>query len=134
MKKTTLAFLVDDDPVDQKFFQMAFSRLTTQVNCEFADNGPEALELLAHNQNFKPDFIFLDINMPLIDGLECLREMRSLEKLKHLPIYMYSTSTDEHITKSCMLLGATGVIKKVPSVNALKEVLNEIVFKKKNNL
>jgi CheY-like chemotaxis protein len=133
MKKKLVAFLIDDDPTDQKFFQMAVSRISTVVDCEFADNGSEALYSLHYSESLEPDFIFLDINMPLLDGIECLREMRKMKKLEHLPIYMYSTSADETITENCMTLGATGFIKKVASVNALKEALSEVLFVQKEN-
>ncbi len=102
------------------------------IRCEFAYGAVEAIEMLK-NEHFKPDFIFLDINMPIMNGMECLRCLRKMDNLQHTPIYMYSTSADEYIVSSCLLLGATGVIKKVPGVKALKEVLGQIFFKQKAN-
>ncbi|PWU04379.1 MAG: response regulator [Bacteroidetes bacterium] len=133
MKEMYLAFLVDDDPDDHKFFKMAVSRLAVPVRCEFAYGGVEAIEMLKNISYFNPDIIFLDINMPIMNGMECLRTMRKMEKLVNTPIYMYSTSADIYITTSCLTLGATGTIKKVPSVKLLKEMLGEIFLKQKVN-
>jgi CheY-like chemotaxis protein len=133
MNEALLAFLVDDDPDDQKFFRMAVSRLEAPVICRFADSGAEALTMLNDHSTFKPDFIFLDINMPVMNGMECLREMRKLQKLQGTPIYMYSTSADEVITNGCITLGATGVIRKIPSVAGFKTVLSDILLKEKVN-
>ncbi|PWT70626.1 MAG: hypothetical protein C5B59_19650 [Bacteroidetes bacterium] len=95
-----LSFLVDDDADDHNFFQKAVSRMLIPLRCEFAFGRLEAIGMLKGNPNFRPDFIFLDINMPIMNGLECLREMRKMEKLENTPIYMYSTSATMILRKA----------------------------------
>src|ERR1700758_2081341 len=91
MSKSILFFLVDDDADDREIFTMA-ARCIRKTECITAKNGEEALEFLKKNEEFVPDFIFLDLNMPKVDGKECLVEMRKIERLKQVPIYIYSTS------------------------------------------
>jgi CheY-like chemotaxis protein len=131
MEKKLVAFLVDDDLDDQKFFQLAASRITDHLDCKFADSAAHAIDMLNSNEDFNPDFIFLDINMPLTHGIECLRLLRKMERLVKVPIYMYSTSSSEDISRTSFMLGATDVIQKVPSVKRLKEMLSEIYYRQK---
>jgi CheY-like chemotaxis protein len=124
-----LAFLIEDDLDDQKFFQIALSRLEKYVRFAIADSGAQALEKL-RDTTFTPNFIFIDINMPIMNGVKCLREIRKIGRLNLIPIYMYSISADPTITDSCILLGATGSIKKTTKIDILKEVLRGIFQQK----
>lgn len=125
MNKRISVFLIDDDYDDQKFFHMAAKRIHGAVYCEFADDGLKALKKLSGSK-FKPEIIFIDINMPLMNGIECLQEIKKLKRLEGVPLYMYSTSADPQIISSCIALGATGVVKKLPNVQFLSERLWEI--------
>lgn len=127
MKKILTAFLIDDDQDDQEFFALAVSRLKIPVKCEFANDCKEALEMLSW-ESFKPDFIFLDINMPLINGIECLREIRKINRFKQIPVYMHSTSIDDNTINDCIKLGANGVIKKAYTIQEIKQKLEEVIF------
>jgi CheY-like chemotaxis protein len=130
MDKAPLIFLVDDDHDDQHFFAMAVSRLDTPFHCKFADDGTKALEIIHSDPDFKPDFIFLDINMPLMNGPQCLEEIRKIERLKQVPVYMCSTSADAYIHQKYLALGANGVIEKASGIEEIKETLDEILFKR----
>jgi CheY-like chemotaxis protein len=128
--------LIDDDVEDQKFVQIAIDRAAIPAEMECVQNGREALDLLKLKPGFKPEIILLDINMPLINGMECLRELKRINRLKDTSIYIYSTYVDEGTTGNYFSLGAEGVIKKMPSIAALKEKLSEIFLKemKKKNM
>jgi CheY-like chemotaxis protein len=126
MGNPVLLLLVDDDKEDQRFIQLAVERGKTIVKIEFVNNGLEALDLLNLKPEFKPDFILLDINMPLMNGLECLREMKRTKRLGYSKVYIYSTFVNEENIKAYMELGAHGVIRKVPSVAALATKLDSI--------
>lgn len=127
-----VAFLIDDDLDDQRFFQMAIKRIPFYVQCEFANDGAEALVKLTAETKYTPDYIFIDINMPGMNGVECLNRIKKISRLSGVPLYMYSTSIDEAITRSCILLGAAGVISKVPSVASLRDMLLDIFLKERN--
>ena len=120
---TTL--LISADPNDKLFFQLAVNRIQSEISCEFLTNGIHALEKLSCPE-FNPDIIFIAINMPVLNGIECLREIKKIKRLDAIPVYMYSTSSDAHIAQSCLQLGADGVMKKFPGIELLKDSLNEI--------
>lgn len=84
---------VEDDQDDCDLFIAAIEqlRLDRDVNCIIARDGEEALaKLIDFPQN--PDLIFLDINMPKMDGRELLNEVRKYERLNSIPIVIFSTS------------------------------------------
>jgi len=124
--------LVDDDPEDQEIFSMILDQISAKVNFLCSDNGVNALKLLSGETDVNPHIIFMDMNMPLMDGMQCLAEMRKSLKLKEIPIYMYSTSAQETIVAECKRLGANGFLKKVPDLsdfeNALKSILDSHIM------
>ena len=90
-------FLVDDDSDDQEVFSMLMDEICPRADCVSAGDGNTALEILLGDPPFTPQFIFLDINMPGMNGMECLREIKKTERLREIPVYMYSTSREEAI-------------------------------------
>jgi len=129
MSKEILFFVVDDDADDRDIFTMALGCIRHKTRCITAKSGEEALELLKKNEEFIPDFIFLDINMPRVNGKECLIEMRKMERLKKVPIYMYSTSFTDKDKVETLSLGATDYFVKPYSVKILIEILSKIILK-----
>jgi CheY-like chemotaxis protein len=69
--------LVDDDLDDQEIFLMTLEKINKNIKCLTANNGVEALSLLTQN-SFVPDYIFLDVNMPKMNGIECLRSIKNI--------------------------------------------------------
>ncbi|MGI8892399.1 MAG: TonB-dependent receptor plug domain-containing protein [Bacteroidia bacterium] len=126
MKKTTV-LLIDDDIDDQEIFEIAMQNHDADVECVFANNGPQALERLKADVDFVPDYIFLDINMPLMNGDKCLEELRKIDRLKDVPIYMYSTSTYSEKYQQMKLMGAAEYVVKPYSIKDLTAVLSTIV-------
>jgi len=118
-------FLIDDDLSDHAVFKRAVARLPFRVQCEFAEDGFIALSRLNREAVFTPDFIFIDIYMQLMNGIECLVQIKKIKRLKDTHIYMYSASADQSIVSSCIKLGASGVITKVPSAEVLRNILEE---------
>lgn len=84
MKKHHI-LLIDDDLDEFGFFLMPLEEIPELFKCTYAGRGPEALQLLKQQE---PDFIFLDMNMPVWNGLECLKEIRKIEKYQHIPIIL----------------------------------------------
>ena len=68
-----------------------------------------------------PDFIFLDINMPKVNGIECLIKLKSDSRLKRIPVIIYSTTSDENEVRKIMMLGAHDFISKAISFDELKK-------------
>jgi DNA-binding response OmpR family regulator len=127
--KSILFFLVDDDDDEREFFTWSFKKIKKEVQCITAKNGEEALNLLKQNENFIPDFILLDRNMPRIDGKECLVEIKKINRLKNTPVYIYSNSSTEKDIADILSLGAADYIIKPNSVDKLFEILSGIFLK-----
>jgi len=71
-------FLIDDDIDDQEIFGMALRDLDKSIHCIFANDGIQALEKLSTETSFVPDYIFIDFNMPRMNGIEFLKRVRQL--------------------------------------------------------
>src|SRR5688572_25878857 len=81
---------VDDDPEDIEIFIEAVKEADRSIKCLIAQNGKQAMDIL--HADLLPDFIFLDINMPVINGRVILMEIRKDKKFKDIPVVMYSTT------------------------------------------
>lgn len=120
-------FLIDDDPDDREIFQLALQSLKTPAHYMEAKDGQHALEMMDKAGFEHPDLMFIDLNMPRVNGLELLLETRKRAAFKHTPIYIYSTSAEGLEKTKCLRAGATGFIVKHNSLDALCEELERIL-------
>ena len=95
MKKLKTVLLVDDDEDDRSFFREALQAADNTIKFQEADNGAQALLLLNEIDAVIPDFIFLDLNMPVMDGTQFLNAIINAKHLCHIPVIIYSTSQKE---------------------------------------
>jgi two-component system chemotaxis response regulator CheY len=114
--------VVDDSALIQQMYKMTLMR----YNCPIiaAKNGQAALDLLPNHPNI--DLILLDINMPVMGGLEFLQKVKELGSYSHIPIVIQSTEGKEEDTKRGIELGAAGYVTKPiqpPALHALIEKL-----------
>jgi response regulator of citrate/malate metabolism len=126
MIKTCL--IVDDDQDDQEIFLMTVAKINKDIKCFTSNNGIEALILLQSKQ-FIPDYIFLDVNMPKMSGIECLKAIKNLPHLNSSKVFMYSTALESTTLKQSKELGALDFIIKPASLSALKETLSAVLEK-----
>src|SRR4051812_3007075 len=98
--------LIEDDFDDQEIFSLTMGEIDPSCKCVFANDGKDAVDLIKVHPKYKPDYIFIDINMPRMNGIECLTELRKFPQLSKVPIYMYSTSAESKLVKQCIELGA----------------------------
>jgi CheY-like chemotaxis protein len=119
-------FLIDDDIDDQEIFMMALEDIDMDISCVTANNGVEALKKLNSDPSFIPDYIFLDINMPKMNGIECLSEIKKLRHLSGVTIMMFSTSSDPEIISASRKLGAVDFLVKPPGLKPLVQTLAKI--------
>ncbi len=119
--------LADDDESDRLIFIEAFSELKIRSEVIALHDGKQLMEYLAKNQVDLPAIIFLDLNMPRKTGVECLKEIRSIKKLKEIPIAIYSTSSSKNDIEETFHNGANVYIKKPSDFNKLKEALYKVV-------
>src|SRR5882762_3877095 len=87
-------FLIDDDPDDQEIFIMTLRDINSEMFCDTADNGVKGIEKLNSVDQPVPDFIFIDLNMPKMNGLDCLQIIRATDKFKDSKVIMYSTTSE----------------------------------------
>lgn len=115
--------LADDDVDDRFFFKDSLSKLPFETSLTTVTNGVELMTLLLTSKEDLPDVVFLDLNMPMKSGFECLTEIMAHEKFQNLPIMIYSTSMDEPTVNSLYDQGAFHYILKPGEYSKLKEVI-----------
>jgi len=121
--------LIDDDIDDAGLFREALKRIAPSILFQYFNAGEEALRNLLEEKSVLPDIIFVDINMPKISGWEFLTSFRAVRHLLHIPVIIYSTSSEEREIKKAKELGANGFITKPDSFSQLKEMLVSILAK-----
>ncbi len=119
--------IIDDDKDDQEIFLLCIRRITDKVNCTFLNDGIDALALLKTDDSYTPDYIFLDVNMPKMNGIECLKMLRNIPRLSRTKIFMYSTSSEIKTVERSRDLGADDFIVKPTRTHELKEKLSAIL-------
>lgn len=117
LSKTCL--LIDDDLDDQEIFVLALEKINKEFKCIIANNGYEGLKYLNNKSNPLPNYIFLDLNMPLMNGKECLVEIKKHAYLKHIPVIIYTTSSLQDDIIQTRKLGASEFITKPSSIPEL---------------
>lgn len=123
MTEPLICLLIDDDHDDSEMFQLAIERTRIPVDCVVAHNAIQALKLLRDDEEMIPDFIFVDLNMPLMNGRECIIELRKIGKLRDSTIIVYSTSSNKQEIKEMLELGAAHFITKPSDINLLEQAL-----------
>jgi CheY-like chemotaxis protein len=121
-----LILFIDDDPEDYDIFCDALKSIKLKVDCLHVSNGESAMQYL-NDVKPLPDYIFLDVNMPLMDGKECLRKIKKTPKLKKIPVIMYSTTKNQGEIQEYKNLGAKDFIVKPATFRNLVDTLNEVI-------
>lgn len=122
IKTIKTCLLVDDDEDDKEIFCLALKKIDPSIDCITASDGREALSIL-DDGSFIPDYIFLDLNMPRMDGKECLKEIRKQNRLDKVPVIIFTTSSAERDKEETKKLGANSFITKPPLVSTLADLL-----------
>ena len=117
--------LVDDDDDDKEIFCLALAEADPSIQCYIASDGIEALEMLS-NTAFTPEYIFLDLNMPLMSGKECLVEIKKRPHLEKTSVIIFSTSASQKDIEDTIELGASSFITKPPLISTLTEKLLQV--------
>jgi CheY-like chemotaxis protein len=120
-------FYADDDQEEIAFFCEAIKAIDCSIKCITAWDGAQALRLL--DQIEIPDFIFLDLQMPRLNGRECLLHITSDDRLKDVPVIMYSTSVSPGLSEQLIKEGATKFLHKHCNIIELCDELRSILFK-----
>lgn len=122
--------MIDDDSDDQEIFALALEEVLTSYRCVTAKNGVEALEKL-RSGDIKPDYIFLDLNMPRMNGKQCLAEIKKESTLNNIPVIIYSTSSESRHKEQMISMGASAFVTKPPVIPELIASLKDVFDKLK---
>jgi CheY-like chemotaxis protein len=112
INKLVNILLVEDDEVDVMNVKRAFSKSNIQNPLFVASNGVEALEMLNSEISPLPRIIILDINMPKMNGIEFLKALRADENLKHISVFVVTTSNEDSDKIKAYDLNVAGFILK----------------------
>ncbi len=124
---TTHVLLADDDKDDREDFMDAFKSLKLSIEVQVVNNGIELMKYLNEPSVIIPHILFLDLNMPKKSGLECLIELKKIERLKNLTVVIYSTSSSEKDMEDTFVNGANVYMKKPAHLTVLKKLLSHVL-------
>jgi len=127
MTNSIHVLLADDDLDDCDLFKTALTELPVNAQLGIVYNGDQLLNELKLESFQLPDVIFLDLNMPRKNGAECLESIKSSDRLKEIPVIIFSTSVPEALAKKLMALGAKECIRKPSTFQDLKEIILNIL-------
>ena len=122
-----LILFVDDDIEEFDIFCEGLKAYRPATKCMHVLNGLEAFKLLKAGLTLWPDYIFLDINMPLMGGKEFLQKVKLIPKLRDIPVIVYSTSSNPLEIQTFKKLGADDFVVKPASFKDLINILRRII-------
>lgn len=116
--------IADDDADDVEMIQTLLNEVCPQLRVTVALDGVSLINVLTAVSC--PDAILLDLNMPRKSGKECLKELKSTEQFKNIPIVILSTSSSKSDMEYCLTNGATFYIVKPNSYDAMKSIAEKL--------
>jgi CheY-like chemotaxis protein len=120
--------LIDNDDDDQLIFKNALREITNDLDVALAGNGLRGLEYLRNIPAAMPmpELIFLDLNMPLMNGFEFLSIIKMDPRFQNIPVVIFSTSANSADKQKAFNLGAVKFLTKSPEFAVLKDELTKI--------
>ena len=127
VKNRDITFLlVEEDEVDILNVKRAFKKNSIDSTLEVAKNGLEALEMLRSGQITRPSCVLLDINMPKMNGLEFLEELRNDKEFHNLVVFVLTTSNDDRDKIDAYNYNVAGYIIKPVSFEKFIEAIKSL--------
>lgn len=126
MRKIIL--LADDDFDDAEIFGEALNNVEASTQFIHFETGQKAFDYLKSSKaEALPEFIFLDINMPVLNGWQTLSKIKNSEGFNNIPVIMYTTSSSSSEKKIALDLGAEAFITKPTDIADLVKILKEVL-------
>jgi CheY-like chemotaxis protein len=123
----TRILLVDDDKDDCSFFEEALKETGLAATVRVINDSTRLMDHLSDGDGSLPNLIFLDLNMPNVDGKECLREIRKTENLKDTPVIIFSTACRTRDVEETFAIGANLYVQKPTGFDLLKKILKKVL-------
>ena len=117
--------LIDDDEDEFEIFTTALREIPGP-RCSYAASASKAMSMISAE---KPDLIFLDVNMPGIDGLKCLAGIRNTEGCEEIPVVIYSTADNDALKEAAFNLGANDCVRKPGRISSLEIIIRNAIAK-----
>jgi CheY-like chemotaxis protein len=117
--------LADDDPVDRELFIEGMNETGAKFQVSEVENGEELIRHLSAGGSL-PDFIILDLNMPVKDGRETLRELKTSDTWRHIPVFILSTSNARFDVELACSTGANLFLVKPHGYKEIVEMLRHL--------
>ncbi|MCE7041439.1 response regulator [Dyadobacter sp. CY312] len=127
MEKSKTIYLADDDADDRFLIKEAAKEIDPNVTFVEAENGSELMEKIESDEIPDPSLIVVDMNMPVMNGLEAVEAIRSNPDLDDVPAVMLSTSNDPELANKALKSGANEVLVKPNTFKGLLEVVKRII-------
>ena len=124
IEKKIQLLLADDDKDDCDLFEEALDELHLPAKLDIVNDGEQLMQLL-NSEISLPHVLFLDLNMPKKNGFECLLQIKQNDKLKGIPVIIFSTSFDRDIANLLYTNGAHYYISKPNEFDKLRNVIHE---------
>jgi len=121
--------IIDDDTDDSDFLRDAIQQISPRTNCTIVSSSDEALEGLQTKQIPRPDLIFLDLNMPRINGMQCLGKLKATAGMSEVPVVIYTTSKSHEQNVESLKLGASHFVTKPSGFRQLCQVVRDVFAK-----
>lgn len=119
--------MADDDENDRHFFSEALQNIKVKTMLTFVNDGSQLMNHLNSPGTRLPHVVFLDLNMPLKNGMECLSEIRKNSKLKDLIVVIYSGDASEDKVEEAFIKGANIYIQKPNDLLTMKNALSQVI-------
>jgi response regulator RpfG family c-di-GMP phosphodiesterase len=120
--------MIDDDIDDREFFKIALEEADNSIKLITSSSGAEGLKLLSVLPQM-PDYIFLDLNIPHMDGREFLSLVKSEPRTMQIPVIIFTTSSHDRDRDETRELGAHDFVTKPPSISELTNTLTSLLIK-----
>jgi CheY-like chemotaxis protein len=117
--------LVDDDEDELELFMQSLEDIPGAFSCTQANSGQHAMQLLPE---IVPDYIFMDFNLPGMNGLELLQALKNDSRSQHIPVYLYSTTISPETNRIARQRGAAGCIEKPGSIGEMTAALRSVLL------
>ena len=118
--------LIDDDEDDCEIFLFAIQKVSGERNYTTLNHAAKALQQLETNQ-LQPDLIFLDLNMPVMNGVQFLSEIKKNARLKEIPVIILTTSSQPELVDQTKALGAHDFVTKPSDFSDFVKIFESIL-------
>ena len=132
-RETPFILLVEDDPNDEELTRMALQENHILCDLVVVNDGELALDYLFRrgmyadlDPNILPKIVLLDLNLPKVDGIEVLRQIRADERTRIVPVVIFSSSKEEKDVETCFRLGANAFVRKPIDFTEFSEALHQL--------